>query len=352
MNWRILGVVFFLLLFLPQAAFAATDRQVKMTSFSYTFIPETEYDPGVLRMEIGLNRATENFRLVQMAENSSQIVVEFGNAKIGRLKKPVKIDHDLANLISFEQKGKKEVKVRISLPYQAKEAEYKVYTLPEDRKQKKPFRVVIDLMKAKVYDFNTGLAGKTILIDPGHGGSDPGAAGPTGVREKDVNFGVAQKVEKILKDAGARVIMTRSSDRDVYGPKASDKQELQARVNVAMTNKADVFVSIHSNSFTSPNAHGTQTFYYEKTKYDRMLAQHLQSGLVAHGGLADRGVTEANFYVVKRAPIPAALVELAFISNPEEERLLGTYDFQQKLAEGICEGLSDYFAQAAGEKGK
>lgn len=352
MNGRMLVILFCLLFFLPQEAFAATDRQVKMTSFSYALIPKTEYDPEVLRMEIGLNRATENFKLAQMSDTSSQIVVEFGNAKIGRLKKPIKIDNGLVDVISFEQRDKKAVKVRLSLPDQAKNVQYKVYTLPEDRKQKKPFRVVIDLMEVKVYDFNTGLAGKTILLDPGHGGSDPGASGPAGVREKDVNFGVAQKVEKILKDAGAKVIMTRNSDRDVYGPNASDRQELQARVDVALKSRADAFVSIHSNSFTSPSAHGTQTFYYEKTKYDRMLAQQLQAGLVSHGGLANRGATEANFYVVKRAPMPAALVELAFISNPEEERLLGSYDFQQKLAEGICEGLSNYFAQAAKEKGK
>ena len=102
-----------------------------------------------------------------------------------------------------------------------------------------------------------------VAIDPGHGGSDTGAVGPTGVTEASVTLAVSKDLQSILENSGARVTMTRNKDVDVYGPNASDRQELQARVNVGeYTPGAELFVSIHCNAFSNPASHGMETYYY------------------------------------------------------------------------------------------
>ena len=104
-----------------------------------------------------------------------------------------------------------------------------------------------------------------------------------------------------------------------------------------------VFLSIHCNSFSSSSANGSQTFYYPKSDQDAQLAQDIQDELIAADGLRDRGISEANFYVVKHSDVPAALVELAFISNYNEEGLLNSPEFQDKIALAIAKGLGRFF---------
>ncbi len=188
-----------------------------------------------------------------------------------------------------------------------------------------------------------GLKGKIIAIDPGHGGTDCGAIGPDNVTEKTVTLAVAIRVKKLLEKAGAKVYMTRLDDRDVYAPNASAANELGARAMVGNKNKADVFLDIHANSFNDPKVGGTATYYYQKSNYDSLLAQSLQSSVVAADGLNDRGIRSANFYVLKHTQMPAALIELAFLSNPTEENLLNSSQFQQTLAQGIVNGLIRFF---------
>ena len=338
-----------LLILLTQAVCAASSNQIKykVNSFSYSVGDKTDTQPKVLRLEIGLNNATNDFTTNIDQLNPSDLLIDLNQTRLGRIKQPVTLDGELAKSIEFTQVDKSTTRVTIHLPQEASTANYKIYTLPKDIKAKKPFRLVIEIVDGPIYSFTAGLNGKTIIIDPGHGGSDPGAIGPSRICEKDVTLAVSLKVQEILRNFGANVIMTRMDDRDVYGPNASDREELQARVNVGRSHPADVFVSVHANSFTSQSAHGTATYYYEKSSYDGLLAQSLQNGLVDFGGLSDRGTQEANFYVVKRSTMPAALVELAFISNPREESLLNSSAFQLKLAEGICKGLSDFFGQAS-----
>lgn len=189
------------------------------------------------------------------------------------------------------------------------------------------------------------IPGHTIVIDPGHGGSDSGAIGPGGTMEKDVTLAVSKKVYDILVRNGATVIMTRTTDRDVYAPNDSATEELQARVNVAENIvNTDIFLCIHANSFSSPAAHGTETYYYSSSQNGRRLAALVQDELIKSDGLADRGINTANFYVLKHTTMPAILVELAFISNNHEEGLLNDDTFQEKLAEAICRGINRYFA--------
>lgn len=193
------------------------------------------------------------------------------------------------------------------------------------------------------YKTSGGLKGKVIVIDPGHGGSDPGAIGAAGTREKDITLAISKRVKEYLEDEGAKVYMTRTTDVDVYGPNASDRDELQARVDVGERNNADVFLSLHINSSVNKDIGGFSTYYYPKTNNDLRLAQNVQKKLADNFGVDDLGVRQANFYVVKRISMPAILVEMCFISNPKEEKLMAGSWFQKKTARLIVEGVEQYF---------
>ncbi|ERN51962.1 N-acetylmuramoyl-L-alanine amidase [Alkalihalophilus marmarensis] len=179
------------------------------------------------------------------------------------------------------------------------------------------------------------LSGKKIVIDPGHGGSDPGAVG-NGLQEKEIALDVAQRAEKLLLAAGAHVIMTR--DTDVY-PTLSD------RVKVANDAKADLFISIHANAATATSANGTETYWdatYASAGSEK-LAHSIHSHLIDKLGTRDRGVKTAGFQVIKQARMPSVLLELAFISNSQDAAKLKTDSFRQRSAEAILEGVVDYY---------
>jgi N-acetylmuramoyl-L-alanine amidase len=184
-------------------------------------------------------------------------------------------------------------------------------------------------------------SGATIILDPGHGGRDPGAIGPSKLQEKEVNLAIALETEKILKGYGVNVILTRAEDIYV---------ELADRPVVSDLTVVDAFVSIHSNAGSSNTASGTSTYYLRENipdfKQDRLqsmyLAQGIQKYLTESIKRQDRGLLLANFAVLTRSKAPAVLVETAFISNPEEEALLAGKDFQIKAAEGISKGIINY----------
>lgn len=192
----------------------------------------------------------------------------------------------------------------------------------------------------------TGLAGHSITIDAGHGGNDSGAIGPTGVTEKSVTLRVALALQKILTSEGATVYMTRTTDTEVSpkGAAASDIEELQARCDVANRHKSDIFISIHMDSFTNGAAKGTTGYYYALgSKKSRDLADKVRAGVIDQIGTPSRGTQSCNFYVVKHTDMPATLVEVAFISNPTEEKLMNSEDGVQKAAQGIADGIADFF---------
>ena len=193
----------------------------------------------------------------------------------------------------------------------------------------------------------TALKGKKIVIDPGHGGNDAGAIGPTGVMEKNVTLKVALELKRLLESEGAQVIMTRETDRTVSskGAQASDIEELGARVDVANRIKSDIFISIHADSFTRPEARGTTGYYYGKSTSGRgqKLADCIRRNLVEQLGTPSRGTQPCNFFVVKHTDMPATLIELGFISNKDEEKLLDSKEGVRKAAQGILDGIEDYF---------
>ena len=192
----------------------------------------------------------------------------------------------------------------------------------------------------------TALKGRSITIDPGHGGSDSGAIGPTGVMEKNLTLRISLELEKLLKAEGATVYMTRTKDTEVSPKKAyaTDVEELQARCDIANKHKTDIFVSIHMDSFTNRTAKGTTGYYYARgSAQSRELADKIRANLVDQLGTQSRGTQTCNFYVVRHTDMPATLIEVAFVSNPEEEKLLDSKEGVKKAAMAIADGIADYF---------
>jgi len=192
---------------------------------------------------------------------------------------------------------------------------------------------------------STLLRGLTVAVDPGHGGADVGAIGYSGTYEKNNTLAVGLKLADLLKAAGAKVILTRTGDAPPTGSQYTESSDLQARVDIANDGKADLFVSIHNDSFTNPAAGGTSTYYNlnnPQSDKGKTLAQNIQNQVLQQFGLNNRGVNNANFYVIKYTNMPAVLVEIGFISNQNEEQILCSPDDQQKAALGIFRGILAY----------
>lgn len=194
------------------------------------------------------------------------------------------------------------------------------------------------------------LAGRVIVVDPGHGGDDPsrgdlGAEGVGPAPEKENALNIALALRRELQALGADVVMTRTTDRNPAdgGPYASDPLgQLKARVATAVAADADAFISIHNDWNENPSQEGVSTYYYGASS--KVLAESVQSGLVSATGARDRGVKRNGFYVLRNTPGPAILVEAGFVSNPREAYRLSDPAYQARIARGIAAGV----AQALG----
>lgn len=184
------------------------------------------------------------------------------------------------------------------------------------------------------------LKGKKIILDPGHGGHNPGAV-RYNLRESDNNLAVALKLKSILEGQGAQVTMTRSEDRALADKTSPLKDELQARVDIAHRNNADIFVSIHTNSNENTAINGAMTFYYNDAS--KKLAENVQNGMINATQAKDKGIDYGNFLVLRNNKVPAILVEMGFITNQEEALKLNENNYRAKMAVGIAEGIHDYF---------
>jgi N-acetylmuramoyl-L-alanine amidase len=171
-----------------------------------------------------------------------------------------------------------------------------------------------------------------ISIDPGHGGVDPGAMGPSGLLEKNVNLQVARAI-RALAGEHLEILLTRTGDTTV---------NLSQRSSEANQEQVDLLVSIHCNASSNRTANGTETFCYQFGGKAEQLARMIQRELVRATSLVNRGVKEGNLHMVREPNMPAVLVELAFISNPREERLLQTADFQNRCAQAILNGIGGF----------
>jgi N-acetylmuramoyl-L-alanine amidase len=174
-----------------------------------------------------------------------------------------------------------------------------------------------------------------VALDAGHGWAegtgDPGAVGPSGLLESDVTLLAALAMAERLRELGNEVVLTRSGRAFV---------SLQERTRIADAAGAALFVSLHCNAAASPAAHGSETLYYPTSPSGRALAKRLQWALIEAGGRRDRGIKpRSDLHVLKAAAMPAVLVELAFISNPEEERLLGSEQWVTEVARALAEAV-------------
>lgn len=338
---------FFMVLTLAIFGAASAKSKAEITNIKAYDITD-EY----LRIEISYSG---NLKTEDVAVNTlgNILSISMKNTAPGRISQisGKKIENtELIKRISVKEMEKERTIVRISLDATINETAYRISVQPANRSEKKSARVVVDILKSELgYNHpatanneNFSADDKVIVIDAGHGGSDTGAVGTYGTTEKSVSLAVALKTEKILQDQGMKVVMTRRTDIDVASPYASNVQELQARVN-KIPPQADLFISIHCNAFINPASHGMETFYYSGNNGGQRLATLLNEELAKHGGLFNRGVKSANFYVIKRAGCPASLIELGFITNPDEEVLLDDDHYQNVLAGAIANAVKRFF---------
>lgn len=186
--------------------------------------------------------------------------------------------------------------------------------------------------------------GRTICLDAGHGGSDPGAINRSyGVSEKQVTLDITLRLAAMLKAEGWNVVMTRTVDRDVTYAGSPDKDELGARSTMANEHGADLFVSIHCNSAANTTVGGTSIHWFKSGDYT--LAKSLESELIVATGRAHRGLIKDRFFVLAHTQMPAVLIETAFLSNQQEGQLLANPEYRERIARGIAAGLRSYAAQ-------
>lgn len=182
---------------------------------------------------------------------------------------------------------------------------------------------------------------RLIVIDPGHGGNDPGAMNQSaGLVESHLTLSIARRVQALLMRDGWRVTLTRDGDYEVGDPNGDDKQELQARCDVANAAGARLFISIHINASVSSMPDGMTTYYWRPA--DRAFAQSIQQALVAATGDTDDGVKRDNFYVIHHTVMPAVLVEAGYLSNSHDADLLEQPAFLDRIAQGIARGVNDF----------
>ena len=195
----------------------------------------------------------------------------------------------------------------------------------------------------------SAISGKTIVIDAGHGGRDPGAIGRTGLREKDVNLDIAIRLKKYFSRVGVYVIMTREEDLDYGGENgpsnlSKKRRDLVYRVKMANESKADLLLSIHVNSFPQSIWSGAQCFYDSKNPKSKLLAEAIQRSLVTKLGPNRRKAKSADYMILKNTKMPSVTVEVGFISNPREEEFLANDEYREKLAEAIFYGTAEYLS--------
>lgn len=187
---------------------------------------------------------------------------------------------------------------------------------------------------------------KTIVIDVGHGGIDPGKVGIGGVLEKDLNLQIGKQLKTQLENAGFRVVMTRDSDVGLYEEGTSNKkaQDMQNRCKMIEEAKPVCTVSIHQNSYADPAVCGPQVFYYTHSQEAEHLATILQNCINEDLAIEKPRIQKENstYYILKRSTSVTAIVECGFITNPVEAKLLADEIYQEKMAKAICRGINMY----------
>lgn len=209
------------------------------------------------------------------------------------------------------------------------------------------FTTYLKYANSAVETFALATASKVIVIDPGHGGFDPGKVGNTGSHEKDLNLKIALKVRDYLEQSGAIVVMTRTEDVDLDGDDSKQwkKEDMIQRAEKTNNSEADILVSIHQNSFPQPQVKGAQVFYHSNSDLGKLLAQNIQKSIKTYADTENKRVAKhnADYYLLRVTEIPAVIVECGFLTNAEEEAKLNTDAYQEEIAWSIYIGIIEYF---------
>ena len=201
-----------------------------------------------------------------------------------------------------------------------------------------------------MYVTSTPVSGKVIILDAGHGTPDEGAESNNGTTEAQINLKITLKVQNLLEQSGCTVILTRSDDNGIYDLDKDTLREkkvsdIKNRVKIGNESSADIFVSIHLNKISESQYYGWQCFYKNNDEKSKNLANNLQDSL-------NESIEKTNdrvalpiqkIYIVEHVEIPISIVECGFLSNPEEEEQLQNDEYQDRLAWGIYNGITNYF---------
>ena len=191
------------------------------------------------------------------------------------------------------------------------------------------------------------LSGAIIAVDPGHGGFDGGASAESGLVEKDIALNISLDLRDFLQEAGALVVMTREKDEDLAKKRVKGqlkREDIHQRMKMINESSADLLVSVHLNAIPSPRWSGAQTFYYPASKENGALAYFIQDEIKDKLENTNRHAKKkSNMYLLNHARMPAALVEVGFLSNPGEAKRLGERSYQKSMANAIYQGILRYY---------
>lgn len=206
----------------------------------------------------------------------------------------------------------------------------------------------VKVMRNLFYEnkLNKKYSDVTIVVDPGHGGWDPGKVGVNGALEKDINLAIALKLKDMLEEKGINVIMTRTEDVGLYSESDSNKKraDLNKRIELINTSNALFAVSIHQNSFTQESAKGAQVFYHAQSQQGRILAETLQEQIkeTIKDGNHRKAKSNTSYYLLKHTKCPLVIVECGYLSNRNEASILINPEYQEKMAWAIHLGILKY----------
>ncbi len=329
--------------------------------------------PGYTRLVLDLQRSVAFTK--SRKKNPDRILVSLRNARLGRNARAKLRDKEFPMGIAITQPNAHSVTVSLDME---RISDYKLLPL------RRPDRLVVDIVPRTNSNHGRTIQAsparpfrtiKTIILDPGHGGKDPGAVGRRGLREKDITLKVARRLrDLIVQRLGKKVLMTRDGDTFV---------DLEERANFANKHRGDLFVSIHVNSHPRRSTRGLEVYHFGKASdpealqvaarengtpientvvswqyivADKLTDKKIEASLdlawttrkamIArlnrHYNVVDHGVKTAPFYVLKYTTMPGILAEIAFISNPAEERMMRTNTYLARMALAIFEGIKTY----------
>lgn len=357
------------ILMLPSAS-GALAKDAQVTALRWT--SRNDGNPPFVRIAMDLSKAVHAEAAIDDAGKNFEVVLK--KTSMGSVASQYDMDPRAIDFATLSEKdGDTYLDVALSKPQ--KIDDIRVFALRPDAKMKKPHRLVVDIpvigakqtytkkassaassspassYKKQSYnvssDAKSVLKGKIICIDPGHGGTDVGAIGHIGgkdVYEKNITLSIALPLRDMLTSAGAKVVMTRDTDKDVYGPWADADPELQARCDIANEAHADAFVSIHIDSFSNSSVDGTTAYYNAKSSKDLLLAQMMHQATMNSLSIPDRGVKFNDFYVNVYTTMPSVLMEMGFITNDHRVKMLTSSWGPRGIAQSLFNGLVNYFA--------